>query len=199
VPALETRPQDQASNGGDSLRTLAEHLTRGCQLILCERAIRASKTTIPRPRPEPLYEAMVEGDICDEQEARAVLADMDEAGCGPGQMRDMARAAFRSLRPPSLSPALLAAAEAVLNADETHRLARSALIGERLDDLMFELRMGDAPQPARADPEAQWRRRLMNPTSRFVFQYRHLTPGQRRKLRLRVAAAERRARKLRPW
>jgi hypothetical protein len=200
MAALETRPQDSTGAGGDSLRALAEHLTRSCQLILCERAIQAGKTSIPQLRAEPLYEALRDGDIIDgDEEARALLADMTDARIGPGQLQDMARTAFRSLRPPSPSPALLAAAAAVLNADEQHRLARSALIGERADDVLFQLRMSETGQPERADPDREWRRKLLDPQTRSDFQYRHLTPGQRRKLRLRVAAAGRVARRLRGW
>jgi hypothetical protein len=200
VPALETRPQDQSSSGGDHLRALAEHLTRSCRLILAEKAIREGRSTIPRLRSEPLDEALRDGDIVDgDQEARALLADMEEAGIGPSNMRSMARTAFRSLRPRSPSPALLAHAEALLDADEVHRLARSAMVGERLDDVLFQMRMGETGQPARADPEAQWRRKLLAPQSFDDLRYRNATPARRRRLRQRVAAAERRARKLRPW
>jgi hypothetical protein len=198
MATLETRPQDPSGGDGDHLRTLAEHLTRSCQLILAERAIRAGKTTIPRLRSEPLLEALRDGDIIDgDEEARALLADMDDAGIGPGQLQDMARTAFRNLRPPSRSPELLAHAEAILEADEVHRLARSALIGERAADLAFELRMNEVGPRQRPDPDREWRRRLLAPRSLLDFQYRNATPGQRRKLRLQVEAAERRARRLR--
>jgi hypothetical protein len=193
--ALETRP---AGAGDDNARVLAEHLTRVAQLVLIERSLRAGQRTIPHLDSEGLYQAIV-GDEDLAAEAGPLLEDLREAGCGPEDLRGMARDVFRSLRPPSLSPELLEAAERLLDVDERHRLARSALVGERAADLMFEIRMNETGPRQRPDPDWEWRRRLIAPQSRFDFQYRHATPAQRRKLRLGVAAAERRARKLRPW
>jgi hypothetical protein len=195
---IETRPQHHPARGGDdNARAVAELMTGTAQLVLIERAMRAGKRTIPHLDSEELYQAIA-GDEDLAAEAGPLLEDLREAGCGPEDLRGMARDVFRSLRPPSLSPELLRQAERILDDDERARLQHSAEIGRQLEDTLFELRLGEAGQP-RSDPDREWARRLIDPQTRSDFQYRHLTPGQRRRLRLRVAAAERRARRLRGW
>jgi hypothetical protein len=198
MATLETRPQDHPAGGGDhNARILADHLTRTAQFVLIERAMRAGKRTIPHLDSEELYQAIA-GDEDLAAEAGPLLEDLREAGSGPEDLQGMARDVFRSLRPPSLSPELLAAAEDVLNADERHRLARSALIGERADDLLFQLRMGETGQPARPDADREWRRRVVHPQTKFDLVYKRMQPAERRVFCKRLEARRSAARKLRP-